>query len=148
MLLETGALASALAEVNIKPEIIEQVVSSLTSVSDDMGSDSLTNVGAIPAANFGHRASASTLFTHFDKALQVTQATIDGLTQDLVDFAHNSKQAYAYATDADATTAAGMSQTQAAIDRMDLSAQAPNSENAYNDARNGRHDHGGQGGNR
>ena len=124
--LQTAALSSALAALDVKPEIIDQVVSTLTSTSGDLGGEQLTTDGAIAPASFGHRPSATNLSTHYDKALEFTQGVVDQLVENLNDFATNAKTAITYVQDTDGQSAAQLARARAAVDDLRTTADNTN----------------------
>jgi len=134
--LETSALSSALQELDVDQDVIDQVVSTLTATSDELGDGSFAQQAEIPPISFGDRSSAATLGLHHGKALAVIQATINAMATDLSDFAASTKTAATYVHDADGGSAAQLSKAQAAVEQMQDIANAPSNQTAYDDARN------------
>ena len=95
--LDTSALSSALQGLDVKQEVIDQVVGVLTSTSDEMGDGQFATRAEIPPAAFGQRPTAQQLGVHHGKAHVVMQQVVDELAADLVSFATGAKTAISVA---------------------------------------------------
>jgi hypothetical protein len=119
---QTAALSQALAGIDVKPEVIDQVVSVLTSTSTDMGGSEFTADVSIPRTDFGDRPSATNLGKHFEMAIAATQEAVDALVENINTFAANAKTAITYVQDTDGQSAAELAKAQAAVEQMDQTA--------------------------
>lgn len=129
-------ITSALKDLNVAPDKIETVSSTLTSSSDSIGESSFMQKLHVAQSAFGGSAEGTQLGYHHTKAQEVIEDTLRGVIDDLGRFATATKRAVKLVDDADTTSAADLKAKEQAVAVLAGSTRYSQGDAANHESRN------------
>ena len=134
MLLIDG-LVGVLRDLNVEEDKVQKVIRALGTSSQDLGDGSFAGA-RIPESSFGGSPEAKELGYHHNRAQQVMQNTIDGMTKDLETFRDSVQTAARLVEDADQGAAGDLTRRMEVIAAMESVYTNSAGDRAYDESRN------------
>lgn len=128
--------SAALSSIQVEQHTVDRVIAALDGCTDGRWGERFAAETPIAPPSLGRGDRAPELGAHHDRAQQVMSQTVRGIIADLTAFADGVHEAAGLIRRADEVTAQDLAQAQRAVEMMNDAWVSPESDAAYDQARN------------